>query len=136
MIYTKYKKSSGQILGVIQTIDIEIQLSNDEGYVEGAYNDTEFYIEDDAPVSMPTRPTGFVVFDYETKSWVADVVQASETVLSQRFNLLSESDWTQIPNGPLTTEKQAAWADYRQELRDITQQSGYPFNVVWPVAPT
>lgn len=136
MIYTKYKKSSGQILGVIQTIDIEIQLSNDEGYVEGAYNDTEFYIEDDVPVSMPTRPTGFVVFDYETKSWVADVVQASETVLSQRFNLLSQSDWTQIPNGPLTTEKQAAWADYRQELRDITQQSGYPFNVVWPVAPT
>jgi hypothetical protein len=52
-----------------------------------------------------------------------------------RNNLLQQSDWTQIPNGPLTAEQQQAWAVYRQELRDITSQSGYPFNVIWPTPP-
>jgi hypothetical protein len=135
MIYTIYTIETGQIIGVVQSNDIQVQLTDGQAYLEGAYNDTQFYIENDIPVAMPTKPTGFVVFDYQTKSWIADIDKASATVLSQRFNLLSESDWTQIPNGPLTTEKQAAWATYRQELRDITQQSGYPLNVVWPVAP-
>ena len=136
MIYSIYKKATGQIVGIVQTNDIEIQLSNGQGYVEGAYSDSQFYVENDVPVAMPTKPTGFFVFDYETKSWVADIAEASAYVLSQRLFLLSASDWTQIPNNPLTTEKQSYWAVYRQALRDITEQSGYPTNVVWPVAPT
>ena len=32
---------------------------------------------------------------------------------------LSNSDWTQIPNNPLTPEYSAEWANYRQELRDF-----------------
>jgi hypothetical protein len=135
MIYTIYTIQTGQIVGVVQSNDIQVQLTDGQAYLEGYYSDTQFYVENNVPVAMPTRPTGFVVFDYQTKSWIADIGQASATVLSQRFNLLAESDWTQIPNNPLTTEKQAAWATYRQELRDITQQSGYPLNVVWPVAP-
>ena len=35
----------------------------------------------------------------------------------------------------LTTEQQQAWADYRQALLDIPQQSGFPHNVVWPTKP-
>lgn len=35
----------------------------------------------------------------------------------------------------LTAEQQQAWADYRQALLDIPQQSGFPHNVVWPVKP-
>jgi hypothetical protein len=36
-----------------------------------------------------------------------------------RNKFLSESDWTQLPDNGLTTEKRAEWATYRQELRDI-----------------
>ena len=36
----------------------------------------------------------------------------------------------------MTAEKQAAWAAYRRALLDISQQSGFPHDVVWPVAPT
>lgn len=54
---------------------------------------------------------------------------------AKRQELLYQSDWTQIPNNPLTAEQQQAWAVYRQELRDITMQPGYPFNVVWPTPP-
>jgi hypothetical protein len=135
MIYTIYTKATGQIVGVVQTSEIEIQLSERQGYIEGPYSDAQFYVENDVPVAMPTKPVGFFVFDYKTKSWVADIAEASAYVLSQRLFLLSASDWTQIPNNPLNTEKQSDWAVYRQALRDITKQSGFPTNVVWPVAP-
>jgi len=80
-------------------------------------------------------PQGFWVFDYATKQWIPDVQQASITVDAQRIEILTATDWTQIPNNPLTTQQQTAWATYRQEIRDMSQQSGYPLNVVWPVAP-
>ena len=38
--------------------------------------------------------------------------------------------------GDMTSEKQAEWAAYRRALLDISQQSGFPHDVVWPVAPT
>jgi hypothetical protein len=60
---------------------------------------------------------------------------AVNVAIPQRNQLLYASDWTQIPNNPLTAEQQQAWAVYRQELRDITIQAGYPFNIIWPVQP-
>jgi hypothetical protein len=61
--------------------------------------------------------------------------QAGDQIKVKRDELLYASDWTQIPNNPLTTQAQEAWATYRQELRDVTAQSGYPFNVTFPIAP-
>jgi len=37
----------------------------------------------------------------------------------RRDNLLSASDWTQMPDSPLTAEQKTAWATYRQQLRDL-----------------
>jgi len=51
----------------------------------------------------------------------------------ERQRLLEESDWTQLPDAPVDT---AAWATYRQELRDVPQQSGFPWNVNWPIPPS
>lgn len=48
-------------------------------------------------------------------------------VRAKRKELLIESDWTQLPNNPLTAEKQAEWAEYRQKLRDITNSKPYIF---------
>jgi len=135
MIYTIYTIQTGQIVGVVQSNNIEVQLSSGQAYLEGSYNDTQFYVENGLPVAIPQQPNDFSVFDYATKSWVADPSLAIAYNSQQRLDLLYLSDWTQIPNNPLTTEQQAAWATYRQELRDIPQQSGYPFNVIWPVPP-
>lgn len=55
-----------------------------------------------------------------------------ETVRFERNKLLSSSDWTQLPDAPVD---KTAWATYRQALRDITSQEGFPENVVWPVKP-
>lgn len=37
----------------------------------------------------------------------------------RRSALLAESDWTQLPDAPLTAEQKAEWAAYRQQLRDF-----------------
>jgi hypothetical protein len=44
-----------------------------------------------------------------------------EIIRGIRDGMLSRSDWTQLPDSPLTEEKRAEWATYRQALRDITE---------------
>lgn len=51
-----------------------------------------------------------------------------ETMRAERNRLLAASDWTQMPDSPLTDEQRAEWAVYRQALRDA------PAN--WEPAPT
>jgi len=41
-----------------------------------------------------------------------------------RFNLLQNSDWTQLPDVQMTAEKRAEWATYRQALRDLSKTIG------------
>lgn len=56
-----------------------------------------------------------------------------DNVRGKRDNLLVESDYTQLPDFPET--KKAAWATYRQALRDIPTEFGSPSAVVWPSKP-
>ena len=51
-------------------------------------------------------------------------------VRSMRNNELTASDWTQLPDSPLTPEIKAEWAVYRQALRDVTTQEN-PREIVW-----
>lgn len=92
-------------------------------------------IATDTPTDKGEPPEDGYTFDYSTKTWVPNIPYLEYKVKAQREQLLLASDWTQIPNGPLTSAQQTAWATYRQELRDITSQSGYPTNVVWPTPP-
>ena len=61
-----------------------------------------------------------------------DTEVAANMARVQRNILLSESDWTQVADAPVD---QAAWATYRQALRDIPSQAGFPLDVVWPEKP-
>ena len=56
-------------------------------------------------------------------------------VRAMRNAELTATDWTQLPDSPLTPEKKAEWAVYRQSLRDVTTQEN-PREIVWsdPVA--
>ena len=53
---------------------------------------------------------------------------------TQRNELLTKCDWTQGADSPLTPEKKAEWATYRQQLRDLLDTYDYT-NVVWPTPP-
>lgn len=54
---------------------------------------------------------------------------------ARRRSLLSESDWTQLPDAALGDTQKLSWKTYRQALRDITKQAGFPDNIQWPVQP-
>lgn len=54
-------------------------------------------------------------------------------VRAQRNAKLFESDWTQLDDSP--GQNKLAWATYRQALRDITAQEGFPWSVDWPTQP-
>lgn len=58
-----------------------------------------------------------------------------DQIRAERTRRLSDSDWTQVDDAPLSNVQKAAWAAYRQALRDIPQQAGFPWNVVWPETP-
>jgi hypothetical protein len=55
---------------------------------------------------------------------------------SLRDRKLTECDWTQIADVPLTQEQKTAWGTYRQALRDLPANTEDPKNPVWPTAPT
>jgi len=63
----------------------------------------------------------------------ADTSYPAELARRERNQLLVASDWTQVSDSPV--DKQA-WATYRQALRDVPTQQGFPDNIVWPVPPT
>lgn len=58
--------------------------------------------------------------------------EQAKSVRQQRGEKLKDSDWTQVIDAPVD---QAAWAAYRQALRDITGQAGFPWDMQWPVQP-
>ena len=60
-----------------------------------------------------------------------DAEQAAN-VRRQRNDKLKDCDWTQIAD---STADKPKWATYRQALRDITAQSGFPWTITWPDAP-
>jgi len=137
MNYSIYKKSTGQILRIVQTPNIEIQLQQDESYIEGSYNDTEYYIADNIAVQIPEKTSAYSRFDYSTKQWVLVPELAIEEIRIKRKHLLTGTDWidTLSAKSRLGDSVYNQWQLYRQALRDIPAQSGYPYNVAWPTTP-
>ena len=54
-------------------------------------------------------------------------------VRAYRNTLLQQSDWTQLPDTPIPTKE--IWATYRQALRDIPLQAGFPYSIDYPTPP-
>jgi len=61
-------------------------------------------------------------------AWLA---ARADKVRAERDRRLRESDWAALPDVPAAD----AWLEYRQALRDVPQQSGFPDEVVWPEVP-
>jgi len=54
---------------------------------------------------------------------------------SRRDLMLSQTDWTQLPDAPLTAQQKAAWATYRQLLRDLPGSADASGRWAWPARP-
>jgi hypothetical protein len=77
-----------------------------------------------------------------TQVWVVSPASANEisqrtsaqasAVRADRNKRLADCDWTQLPDAPVDA---AVWAAYRQALRDVTEQPGFPWSIEWPQQP-
>lgn len=123
MKYSIYNISTGLITTQGSSTHLtdlsEILLESGEGIIQGHYD----------------RATQKIV-DGVVTSYTADILPE---VRRKRNTLLSESDWTQMSDSPLSASKKTEWATYRQTLRDIpTAQSSVTDidNITWPTKPS
>ena len=70
--------------------------------------------------------------EQETAYKAAKDVEQAKSIRNSRTEKLKDCDWTQIAD---STADKAAWATYRQALRDITTASGFPWTMTWPETP-
>lgn len=118
-IYTHYDLNTGEILGSFSGIEIDIELN--QPCIKGEYSSDLYRIVNGIPTAKTQE-------ELEQK-------RLEELVREIRFSRdvkLKKSDWTQVPDAPVDQE---AWKVYRQELRDLPNQHGFPEKVIWPIEP-
>lgn len=120
--YTKYNADTGEVEYVFEgkTEDADAN----QPCIEGAYYGKEYTIVDGIPVRRSE----------------AEIAAKEQNLAYSRFiiirnGLLSDSDWTQVPDSPLDNTKKQEWATYRQALRDLPANTTDPANPTWPTKP-
>jgi len=58
---------------------------------------------------------------------------AAKQAREERNKILSNTDWTQLADSPVDPQ---LWTTYRQALRDVPAQQGFPWDITWPIEPT
>ena len=110
-----------------------VQWYGDHGEVE--YNDRNEEITDfsefDAIINDRDKE-----IDRLTQEALDNEPSEEEKDRTQRGSLLEETDWIVIKYLDIGEPVPQEWSDYRQALRDITEQDGFPGNVDWPEEPT
>ncbi len=118
--FTIYDSTTGEIDHSTTTVaEInEVGLQQGQGIIEGSYQANEY-----------------IVVNGEAVIRTDNIL---EILRLKRDALLTESDWTQVNDSPLSDTKKAEWSTYRQELRDLpsSHQSTTNFDdVVFPSQP-
>lgn len=141
MIITVFNKNSGKINRTVSCSEDIIELNYDiatEDYIEGDYDNTKYYIDNREPFLIPDAPNNYSIFDHDTKQWIKNQTddQRWDMIRSIRCKKLELSDWTDnlSAKSRLGDSLHEQWQNYRQALRDITNQAD-PFNITWPTPP-
>lgn len=87
------------------------------------------YIEDGQVYTVQVADKAQEELDAEAQ---AKDMKAATLIRTERNRKLAESDWTQLAD---STANKDVWATYRQALRDIPAQAGFPWDITWPVEP-
>lgn len=120
------KNADGSVL-------IKVEQELDDNYLVGCYYDFESKLFDVKPPKPDDKTNEeFYFFNGATKTWALNLDLLIASILEERKNKLYLSDWTQLPD---SSADKVAWAQYRQELRDITNQLDYPTVIIWPINP-
>lgn len=74
----------------------------------------------------------WTVSEMDDEAKAAKDAEAAKSVRADRDKRLAECDWTQLSDSQVD---KAVWATYRQELRDVPAQTGFPYDITWPSKP-
>ena len=99
--------------GCVQTVP---PIMTDKQFAK--WNGTEWVVEDIPVVESDPEP---------------EPIAPEVSVRAERDGLLMTSDWTQVDDSPVD---KSAWATYRQLLRDVPSQAGFPNTITWPTKPS
>lgn len=129
MIAAVYRLSDGRVIsrksGLEQ--DIQVDVSDDHSYIEIPSSITKLDLQ-------YKRVIDGVLQDIPAEDKEAELLALEwKRLRKSRKTLLNESDWTQVPDAPVDS---AAWATYRQQLRDLPANTTDPRDVTWPVPPS
>jgi hypothetical protein len=146
--YTIYRQSDGEIVESGLTTS-EVQVKDGYSILTGvAADSSSFYVlngelveyNDEQKLAKANIKRN-CYWSNDSFSWESKFSEQEKyniqcnSVKAMRDTLLSESDWIVVRAMDTDIPIPTGWKEYRQILRDITSQSGYPFNVVWPVKP-
>ena len=83
-------------------------------------------------VSIPFTAEEEAAWDAQEAEWAASADdRKAEEVRKERDAKLFSTDWRASSDLTLSTE----WSTYRQALRDVPAQSGFPNDITWPEEP-
>ena len=89
-------------------------------------------------VSVMLTAEEMTELEEQRSAWLAGADdRAAEYNRNERNTILSQSDWTQMPDSALTDEAKALWVTYRTALRDLSAHENWPNleDADWPTAP-
>ena len=72
------------------------------------------------------------ISEMDDEAKAAKDAEQAKNIRSDRDKRLSDTDWTQVADAPVD---KAVWATYRQALRDVPTQAGFPYDITWPSKP-
>jgi len=119
---TTYDPETGQLIAKMNVSNRQMRLKTHEHYVEGHYELNEYTVVDGQPVKISDEIIN------NNKKFTAFV-----EIRNKRNGLLLDSDYTQLDDIP--AEKKALWTEYRQKLRDITEDVTDPNTITFPDPP-
>ena len=138
---TTYPYTIKELRDSLPNVSLPANLSNEQ-LVEWDMYDVQFSAAPNDYTKNITEGTPVLTDGVYYQNWIQTNASESEinyrlenqwfTIREIRNQLLTECDWTQLSDIP--TEIKNLWSSYRQDLRDITNQTN-PFNIIWPVKP-
>lgn len=121
--YTKYNADTGAIEYTFDGRADELHLHDPS--IEGEYSAKEYTIVDGAPVRRAQSDIDQVDID---RAWIE--------LRNRRNGYLTDCDWTQAGDAPLTDAEKQSWRDYRSALRSLPENTTDPRNPTWPSKPS
>lgn len=101
----------------------------------------DMYFYDMYRITLNNRPNLAEDIENNYDTWLqfakdTEHEKLAKEIRNKRDRLLAETDWTQVTDTVLSSKKQEEYKAYRQKLRDITEQEGFPYKVKFPTKPT